>query len=121
MPEINLKTSPKKRGGWLRKLAWFAGIFIILLVAIYFVATSTAFLKGVILPQVGKVLDADVTVADVQISPFSHVMIRGLKVQPHGGDTLLAVQEVRASYIFWDIIGGETLLTRTAIAYPYIT
>jgi hypothetical protein len=121
MSEIKINSTPKKRGGWLRKLAWFAGIVVVLLIVIYFVATSTAFLKGVILPQVSKALDADVTVANAQISPFSHVMVDGLKVQPHGGEPLLTVQEIRASYSLWAIIGGKINVSEVAVESPVIT
>ncbi|MEI9865655.1 MAG: hypothetical protein WDN00_14115 [Limisphaerales bacterium] len=84
MAEIKFKNDRpehSRRGGWLRKLVWLAGILVVLLVVVYFVATSSAFLKGVILPKVSKSLGADVTVADAQISPFSHVLLRTLKVQ----------------------------------------
>src|SRR5260221_12933905 len=120
MPEVTIKPA-KKRGGWLRKLAWLAGILAVLLVAAYFVVTSPAFFKGVILPQVGKALDADVTVADAQISPFSHVLLRDLKVQPHGGEPLLAVHEVRASYSLWSIIGGKIVVSEVSVESPVIT
>ena len=74
---------------------------------LYLVATSSAFLKGVILPKVSKALGAEVTVTDAQISPFSHVSLRDLKVQPPAGETLLTVQEIHANYSLWSIIGGN--------------
>jgi hypothetical protein len=121
MPETTSNPAPKKRGGWLRKLIWAAGGLLVFLVVIYFVATSSAFFKGVILPRVGKALDADVTVADAQISPFSRVRLTELKVQPHGGEPLLAVQEIRASYSLWRIIGGNIFVSEVAIESPVIT
>ena len=72
MAETNTKAStpaPRKRHGFLRFLAWFLGIFIILLVVLYFVGTSSGFLKGVVLPRVGKSINSDVTVSDASISP----------------------------------------------------
>lgn len=121
MPEITLKSSPKKSGGWLRKLGWVAGILIALLIVVYFVATSQAFLKGVILPQVSKAIDADVTVNDSHISPFSQVLIHGLKVQAHGDEPLLTVQEIRASYNLRAIIGGKIVVSEVAVESPVIT
>ena len=121
MPETMTKPAPKKRGGWLRKLAWLAGIFIVLLVVFYFVATSAAFFKGVILPKVGKALDSEVTVSDASISPFSQVSLSNLKVQPHGGEPLLTVQSVRASYSLWDIIGGKIVVSEVTVESPVIT
>lgn len=110
-----------KRGGWLRKLVWLAGILVVLLVVVYFVATSSAFLKGVILPGVSKSLGAEVTVADAQISPFSHVSLRDLKVQPTGAETLLTVQELHANYSLWSIIGGNIAVSEVVIESPVVT
>ena len=85
MTDATLVTpAPKKRRGWLRAIAWVFGILIVLLVVVYFVATSGAFFKGVILPRVGKAMNAQVTVSDASISPFSQVVLRNLKVQPTG-------------------------------------
>src|SRR5258708_5934092 len=126
MAEILFKNDPppkssSKRGGWLRKLGWLAGILIVLLIVIYFVATSPAFLKGVILPKVSKILGAEVTVADAQISPFSHVQLRDLKIQPPGGETLLTVQEFHANYSLWSIVGGNVAVSEVVIESPVVT
>jgi hypothetical protein len=121
MAEPKIKSDSPKRSGWLRKLVWLGGAFVVLLVAFYFVATSAAFFKSVILPKVGKALGADVTVADAQISPFSRVVLRDLKVQPRGGEPLLTVREVRASYSLWSIIGGKIVVQEVAIESPVVT
>ena len=105
----------------MRKLAWLVGIVVVLLVVVYFVATSSAFLKGVILPKVSKALGADVTVAAAQISPFSHVLLRDLKVQPPGGEPLLTMQEIHANYSLWSIIGGNIVVSEVAIESPVVT
>lgn len=115
------KTVSPKRRGWLRKLAWLSSILVILLIVVYFVATSSAFLKGVILPSVSKALGADVTVAGAQISPFSHVELRDLKVQPPGGEPLLTVQDIHANYSLWSIIGGNIAVSEVAIESPVVT
>jgi hypothetical protein len=116
----NTTSSPKRRG-WLRKLVWLAGILVVLLVVVYFVATSSAFLKGVILPSVSKSLGADVTVTGAQISPFSRVSLRDLKVQPPGADTLLTVQEIHANYSLRSIIGGNIAVSEVVIESPVVT
>jgi hypothetical protein len=121
MSEPKIKSDSPKRGGWLRKLVWLGGAFVVLLVAFYFVATSAAFFKSVILPKVGKTLGGDVTVADAQISPFSRVVLRDLKVQPRGGEPLLTVREVRASYSLWSIIGGKIVVHEVVIESPVVT
>src|SRR5438067_11745985 len=98
MADQNVKTSappPRKRHGFLRFLAWFLGIFIVLVVALYFLATSSAFLKGVILPRAGKSMNSDITVSDASISPFKELYLKDLNVKPIGQDTLITSPEVR--------------------------
>jgi uncharacterized protein involved in outer membrane biogenesis len=121
MTETKIESGAPKQGNWLRKLIWLGGAFVILLVVFYFVATSGAFFKGVILPKVSNSLGADVTVADAQISPFSRVVLRDLKVQPRGGEPLLTVREVRASYSLWSIIGGKIVVQEAVVESPVVT
>src|SRR6266436_2982496 len=95
--------APKKRRRWLRFLVWIFVIFILLLVAAYFVGTSSAFVKGVILPRVSKSINADVTMSEASISPFKAVILRDLKVQSPGQEPLIIAPEVRARYSLMDI------------------
>jgi len=115
------QTNSPKRRGWLRKLVWLAGISAVLLIAVYFIATSSAFLKGVILPSVSKSLGAEVTVAGASISPFSQVALRELKVQPPGGEPLVTVQEIHANYSLWAIIGGNIVVSEVVVESPVVT
>ena len=109
------------RGGWLRKLGCLGGSLIVLLVVVYFIATSSGFLTGVILPKVSKSLGADVTVASAQISPFSHVSLRDLKVQSAGSEPLLTVKELHANYSLLSIIGGNVAVSEVVIESPVIS
>src|SRR5262249_33974121 len=84
MAEANISSPAPRRRTWPRKLALVFGVLFLLLVVLYFVATSSAFFKGVVLPKVSKALNADVTVSDASISPFSQVVLRDLKVQTPG-------------------------------------
>ncbi|HKS36916.1 MAG TPA: AsmA family protein, partial [Verrucomicrobiae bacterium] len=110
--------SLSKRRSWLRKLAIAAGSFVVLLVVLYFVATSSAFFKGVILPRVSKSLNAEITVADASISPFSQVVLKDLNVKTTGSDPLLQVQEVRLRYSLWSILGGNIKVDEVTVASP---
>src|SRR6476646_8316785 len=100
-------TTPPRRRGWLKKIGWGCGVLLVLLVVAYFVGTSSAFFKGVILPRVSKSIHADVTVSDASISPFRQVVLRDLKVQSSGPEPLLSAPEVRLRYSLFDIIGGN--------------
>jgi len=111
---------PKKRRGWLRAIAWVLGILVVLLVVVYFVATSSAFFTGVLLPRVSKAMNAQVTVSDASISPFSQVVLRGLNVQTTGTEPLVTATEVRLRYNLVDIIRGNIHVDEVTLASPTV-
>jgi type II secretion system protein N len=92
---------------WKRRIVIAAGALVVLVVVLYFVATSAAFLKGFILPRVGQSMHAEVTVDDASISPFSSVTLKNLRVKTTGTEPLLAASEVRLRYGLMDIIKGH--------------
>src|SRR5439155_4893218 len=109
MSDTTLVTAPApgRRRRWLRTLLWIACVFIVLLVAVYFVGTSSAFFQAVILPRIGKSLNATIKVSDASISPFKEVILHNLKVRTTGEQPLLTAPEVRARYVLMDIIRGD--------------
>src|ERR1043166_9643255 len=110
--------APRKRRGWLRALAWIFVILIILVVAVYFVGTSSAFFKGVILPRVSKAMNADVTVSDASIHPFKEVVLHNYKVEAEGTEPLVTAPEVRAPCVVMDIMGGNIHVDELALSSP---
>lgn len=113
-------TVPTKRRGLFRKLAFLAGGLFLLLVVGFFVVTSGAFLRGVILPKVGQAMNAEVTATDASLSPFSQIVLKGFKVQTTGTEPLVTAQEVRARYHLWDIIGGRIHVDEVALVSPVV-
>lgn len=112
--------SSGKRGRWGKRFLLGGVGLLILLVAAYFVVTSPAFFKGVILPRVGKSIHADVTIADASISPFSSVVLRQLKVQTTGSVPLLEGEEVRLRYNLWSILRGNIKVDEVTISSPVV-
>lgn len=112
--------APRKRRRWLKITGWVLGVLIVLVVVVYFVATSSAFFKGVILPKVSAALNAKVTVSDASISPFSQVVLRNLKVETTGSEPLATVAEVRARYSLMDIIRGNIHVDELTVSGPTI-
>ncbi len=112
--------APRKRRGWLRAIAWIFGVLIVLLVAVYLVATSGAFFKGVILPRVSKAINAEVSVSDASISPFKQVVLHNLKVQTTGAEPLVTAAEVRLRYSLLDIIKGNIHVDEVALVSPTV-
>jgi uncharacterized protein involved in outer membrane biogenesis len=121
MIEMKHEANPPKRRGWLRMLIWIGGALVVLLVAAYFIATSGAFIKGFILPKVASAINADLTVADLELSPFSQIVLRDVKLTPKGAETLLTAGEVRARYSLLAILGGKIAVEEVSIANPTVT
>src|SRR6185436_15773000 len=113
-------TPTPKRFRWLRRLVWLGGLLIIPLVIGYFVGTSSAFFKGVILPRVGKAMNAEVTASDASISPFSAVTLRGFTVKTSGAEPVVSVDEVRLRYSLMSILRGNIQVAEVTVAGPKI-
>ncbi len=120
MTETKTSSAPA-RGGWLRKLAWLAGILVVLLIVAYFVVTSSAFVKAVILPRVGIAMNAQLAVADLGLSPFSQISMRDLKVTPKDAAPLLNAGLVRARYSLFALLRGKIEIEEVTIESPTVT
>ncbi|MCX6925820.1 MAG: AsmA family protein, partial [Verrucomicrobia bacterium] len=117
----SITPAPKKRRGWLRAIAWVFGVLVVLLVVVYFVATSSGFFSSMILPKVSKAMNAQVTVTDASISPFSQVILRGFKVQTTGTEPLVSAAEIRLRYSLMDIIRGNIHVDEVTLASATVT
>jgi len=112
--------APRRPRRWLRIVVGILGLFIVLLVALYFVGTSSAFFKGVILPRVSTAMNAQVTVSEASISPFKEVILRNFQVRTTGEEPLVTAAEVRARYSLMDIIGGKIHVDEAILSSPTI-
>ncbi len=100
--------------GWKKKLTIVLGAIVALVVVLYFVATSAAFLKGFVLPRASKTLNASITIEDASVSPFSAVSLQGLKVVTTG-EPLLEAKSAQVRYSLWDIIKGRINVSEMTI------
>src|ERR1051325_7759296 len=106
---------------WGRRIGIVFAVLILLLVVLYFVATSSAFLKGVILPRAGKSLNAQITVDDATISPFSAVTLKNFKLKTTGDQPLVSANEVRLRYHLMDIIKGHINVDEVTLDTPTVS
>jgi uncharacterized protein involved in outer membrane biogenesis len=120
METTNSHVPPARRRGWLRKLCWVLGGLMVLLVIAGFVVTSGAFFKGVVLPRVGAAMNAEVTVSEASIRPFSRVVLQGLEVKPSGAETLLTAGEIRLSYRLMSILRGDLVIDEVTMDRPVL-
>ncbi len=113
--------SPRKTGrNRLRIGGITAAALVLLLVLAYFVGTSGAFIKGVVLPKVGTAMGGKVTADEVALSPFSSLNLTGFKLETTGPEPLVAVKEVRVRYSLWSIIGGKIAVDEVTVESPVI-
>ena len=101
-------------------LGWIVGGLVVLVVVLYFVVTSGGFFKGVILPRVSSALHTDVTVTDAEISPFSQIVLRDLKVQTKGAEPILTASTIRLRYGLLAILRGNILVEEATIESPTV-
>ncbi|HWX23186.1 MAG TPA: AsmA family protein [Candidatus Binatia bacterium] len=101
-------------------MAWIFGILIVLLVVVYFVATTSAFFKGVILPKASAAMHADITVSDASIHPFKEVVLHNLKIQSTGAEPLVTATEVRLQYNLMDMLGGNIRVDQLTLTTPTV-
>ncbi|HWQ90787.1 MAG TPA: AsmA family protein, partial [Clostridia bacterium] len=122
MTETNATSAPGPRKGrsWLRIIGWLAAVCVVLIVAVYFVATSGAFLKGVILPRVSTAMKAKITVGDASISPFRQVILKDLRLQPEGQEPLLTAAEVRLRYSLLPMLKGNYNVELVSVQSPVV-
>src|ERR1035441_404914 len=65
-------------------------------------------------------MNAQVTVSDASISPFSQVVLKDLKVQTTGAEPLLTATEGRLRYSLMDIIRGNIHVDEVTLASPTV-
>src|SRR5690348_12553473 len=110
MADTKSPSNPPRKRHWLRTIGIIFGILIVLLVAAYFIVTSSAFIKSVLVPRIGKAMNADISVSDATVHPFSEIVLQNLKVQTTGTEPLLTAKEVHAKYHLFSILGGNIVV-----------
>ncbi len=116
----NPEPAKPSKSGLRKKLLIAAGSLLALLVVFYFVATSAFFVKSAVLPKVGEILDARITLGEASISPFSEVSFDSIEVAANGEETLAKVGSVKARYSLMDIVGGNIKVDEVTVDSPTI-
>ena len=117
---MSRRHSSGPKGSWAKRIGITLAVLLVLLVALYFVGTSSAFVKAVILPRVGAAMNAKITVDDISVSPFSRVHIEKLRVETTGSEPLVTADEVLLRYSLMDIIGGNINVHEMTMNSPVV-
>src|SRR5579885_1200144 len=110
----------KKRCGWRCFLLGAVVVLLVFGVAAWFIATSPAFLKAEVLPRVGKIIGAEVSVSGAVIHPFNESALSGLKIQPSGRPPLITASGIRVRYHLWDLLRGRIRVEEITLTSPTI-
>ena len=111
--------SSKPRLGKLsRRLLAIAIGGLSLLVVLYFVLTSSAFLKGFVVPRIGSALNGQLTVADVRLSRLSSLDIEKFVLRTTGEQPLAAIESVRVQFSPLDLVRGRIRFSEITLDSP---
>jgi hypothetical protein len=113
-------TPGKAPSSLVRKLVWALGILVVLLVVAFFIVTSSGFIKAVVLPKVGAAMNATIEADSISLSPFSQIVVRGVKVKTTGTDSLLEANELRVRYNLMSILKGNYVVDELSLATPKV-
>ncbi|MBI1178376.1 hypothetical protein GC207_13150 [bacterium] len=98
-----------------------AVVVVILMVVGWFILTSGAVIKAMVLPRVASAIHADLTVDDVSLSPFSGIELTNLKLAPAGGKPIVEAQRADVKYHLFQLIGGTIAVDQVELVQPRIT
>jgi uncharacterized protein DUF748 len=102
---------PPKRRRWRKRLFIALLSLLALVVILYFVVTSQAFLRWVIKGQVASRLGGEATVESIDWNLFSHLNVEGLEIvgpAPESDRILVGHFEVR--YSLWSLVRGAPVI-----------
>src|SRR5438105_13805037 len=120
MPELNTFAHRVKNILLHRKWTKVCGTLVLLVLAAYFVATSSAFVTGVVLPRVSRSLNARITAGHASVRPFSQVILSDVKIHTTDSEPLLAAQEFRVRYYLWDLVHRKINVRELLLVSPRV-
>jgi AsmA family/AsmA-like C-terminal region len=105
------------------KARWplFVGGSFAALVVLYLFVTSSVFLRWFVLPRVAAALGSRMHVTGISLSPFSSLRLSGLRLDPRGAETLVAVEDVLVRYDLGAILGGTLTIRELTVEGPSVT
>ena len=116
----NSNSVDAKKMSWGKKLLFTLVAAAVLVVILFFVLTSGAFIKGVVLPKAGQSMHAEIRATDVSLSLFSQILLRDLTVRTTGTEPLFSVSEVKVRYGLMDILKGHIRVDEISLISPRV-
>jgi len=107
---------PDRRRKWLIA----AGSMVLVLVIGWFVLTSGPVVKALVLPRVAAALHAELAVGELQLSPFSGIDLKDVKLTPTGGRPLVEIAGVKVRYPLFQLLGGAIAIDELELDQPQL-
>lgn len=92
--------------------------FLASLPILYFVLTSGMFVRSFVLPRVSAAIGSELTAEDVSLSPFSSLVVRGVKLTPKDGKPLAEIRELKVRYNLMSILAGKIAVDELLVDSP---
>lgn len=102
-----------------KKWVVVTAVIIALLLFLYFFLTSGFFIKSFVLPKASKTLNAQITVEDISVSPFSSASLKGLKITTTG-ESLISADAAQVRYNLLDIMRGTMNISELKVQSPKV-
>lgn len=121
MSTIRIKETPPAKASLATKLFRAGFILVVLILALYFVVSSSWFLKSVVIPRVGAALNSKLIVGDITLRPFAELTIDQIKLTPNGAETLFTAKKINAKYSLLAILRGNLTVEDVTVDSPIVT
>lgn len=105
---------------FVKYLLFCGGGLLILLALAYFIGTSGWFIRTVILPRVGKTVNANITAGDISLSPFSKIEIKNLALTTTDNRPIASFSNISARYDLMKILRGNIEVGEVILDSPVI-
>ncbi len=109
--------NPNRRRKWLI----IGGGLLGLLVVGWLVLTSGPVVKALVLPRVAAALQADLTVGELRLSPFSGIDLKDVTLTPIGGQPFAEIAGVKVRYQLFKLLGGAIAVGEIELNQPRFT
>ena len=118
-PLIQEESGPKR--SWKK---WVLGVglcLLLVLVVAWNVASSEWFLRKVILPRVGELINGSITFQSADWSLSRSLVLRGITLKAEGQRPCFKAAELQVNYALKQLLGGETRLHQVRLVNPEVT
>ncbi len=103
------------------RLVWVGLLSLVALAVVaYFVLSSQAFLKAVVLPRVGSAMNARITADRVELSPFSRLHLTQVRVETTGDQPLLQADALTVRYRLASLVRGKIAVPEITVVRPLV-